>query len=693
MKHSQDYYAQIFALLTTGRLSYIRTEELVRLLYHTDAVAMVDRFAEEFQHHLNHVAEDQGNGPDAQANDTDHPSLEENAQKQKPLSYDNDGAGEAPDPEALEASASVQSETQPPEVAACAETETPEPDGHKQADGSLSDDNRDVATEDVTRRQEAGVSAEPDTQPPEATDDVEPAAEVPMPLADMPAPASPEPLELPDLLVGTATSPKDGAGPAPLAPGDVPSVSTATKEPAVNDFRCNIPNGRSGEPYECELGDLASTPAPEGAYFVLESAGGNDLSIEGDRLIGTLGPAGNTEVRVNGHTQDGRLTVRFTLKLAVIPNPRDLWKDLPSDPDAPYAKADCDVDRVVAGNGWRMQMASQRGRSHAHKGLQRDDHGLIRATATGWHILIVADGAGSCGLSREGSRLICTHAGDHLQAYLEADDCPLESAATEFIEHGDGTMRQSLNQALHSSVLTGLHAGYQAIAAAARESGVPAKAFSTTTLLALHKHTERGSLVITFGIGDGGIAALTRGRGGKLLNDVDGGAHAGQTRFLDAKVFSAPDEDFYPRIKIHRFAALDALVLATDGVTDPLFDSDNDLKNARQWWEMFDTLAPVLGDPARPEVVAEDPLVQYLDFFKPGHHDDRTLAVLMVPDPTTTEQAPEPSPEVAERPAEPSVTEETTEADELNEESEAPVEKAERESAESGDPQRKESDQ
>lgn len=443
----------------------------------------------------------------------------------------------------------------------------------------------------------------------------------------------------------------------------------------LTDTSCSM----SGEPYECALSDLASAQAPECAYFVLASAGGNDLSIEGDRLVGTLGPAGNTEVLVNGHTKDGRLTVQFTLKLAVIPNPRDLWKDLPSDPDAPYAKADCDVDRVVSGNGWRMQMASQRGRSHAHKGLQRDDHGLIRATETGWHILIVADGAGSCGLSREGSRLICSHAGDHLQAYLEADDCPLESAATEFIEHGDGTMRQSLNQALHASVLTGLHAGYQAIAAAARESGVSAKAFSTTTLLALHKHTERGSLVITFGIGDGGIAALTRGRGGKLLNDVDGGTHAGQTRFLDANVFNAPDEGFYPRIKIHRFAALDALVLATDGVTDPLFDSDNDLKNARQWWEMFDTLAPVLGDPARPEVVAEDPLVQYLDFFKPGHHDDRTLAVLMVPDPTTSEQAPELSPAVAERTTAPSVTEEVTEetpeADELHEESVAPGEK------------------
>lgn len=230
MKHSQDYYAQMFALLMTGRLSYIRTEELERLLYHTEAVAMVDRFAEEFQCHLNHVPEDRANGPDDQARDTAHPSPEETARKQKPLAYDNDGDGEAPDTEALDASASVQSEAQPPEVAVCDETEMPEPDTessvgsdrHEHTDGSLSYDNRDGATEDVARRREAGVSAESDPQPPEATDDVEPSAEAPMPLPERPAPASPEPLELPDLLVETATSPKDGAAPAPLAPAMSP---------------------------------------------------------------------------------------------------------------------------------------------------------------------------------------------------------------------------------------------------------------------------------------------------------------------------------------------------------------------------------------------------------------------------------------------------------------------------------------
>lgn len=52
--------------------------------------------------------------------------------------------------------------------------------------------------------------------------------------------------------------------------------------------------------------------------------------------------------------------------------------------------------------------ASKRGRSHAQDGKYRDDHFRIRAdAATGWHILVVADGAGSAELSREGSRIAC----------------------------------------------------------------------------------------------------------------------------------------------------------------------------------------------------------------------------------------------------------------------------------------------
>jgi serine/threonine protein phosphatase PrpC len=64
-----------------------------------------------------------------------------------------------------------------------------------------------------------------------------------------------------------------------------------------------------------------------------------------------------------------------------------------------------------------MLAASQRGRSHAHKGDAREDDFFI-ATGEGWCIAIVADGAGSAKYSRYGSQLICHTIGQFLVKVL-----------------------------------------------------------------------------------------------------------------------------------------------------------------------------------------------------------------------------------------------------------------------------------
>jgi len=61
-------------------------------------------------------------------------------------------------------------------------------------------------------------------------------------------------------------------------------------------------------------------------------------------------------------------------------------------------------------------------------------------------------------------------------------------------------------------------------------------------------------------------------------------------------------------------------------VTDPKFDSDNDMHDGQQWWSLFAELAPALPEPS--DEAARDPLQEYLAFFMERHHDDRTIAVL-----------------------------------------------------------------
>ncbi|WP_085918270.1 protein phosphatase 2C domain-containing protein [Halomonas sp. CSM-2] len=421
-------------------------------------------------------------------------------------------------------------------------------------------------------------------------------------------------------------APQNRAAGAPLKPGDIPSSTPKDAlKPVVASRTESLPNGRSGQPYDVCLDDLLENLP---AKLQLETDGGSGLSLTKDRrLQGTPTAQGTHQLEVHGLNEQGETTLHATLKLALIPSSRDLWKDLPSDRNALYAKPDEDVERLSGDDGWHMVMGSQRGRSHAHRGGQRDDHGTIARATTGWNMLIVGDGAGSCEYARQGSLLATTVARDELLKSLSASEgAALEAAALSWWKDGDRSrMSQELLLPLQQTMITAVHAGHRAIAEEAKVSGHPVKAFSTTLLLALHKKTPDGHIVVSFGIGDGAVAALYEGRQAQMLNTADSGQHAGQTRFLDAPLFQE-SEGLYQRVKINVFSALDAIIVATDGVTDPKFSSDNDMHDGESWWALYDELAPALFTPA--EEGKRDPIQEYLSFFVERHHDDRTLAVL-----------------------------------------------------------------
>jgi hypothetical protein len=68
-----------------------------------------------------------------------------------------------------------------------------------------------------------------------------------------------------------------------------------------------------------------------------------------------------------------------------------------------------------------------------------------------------------------------------------------------------------------------------------------------------------------------------------------------------------------------------ALVLMTDGISDPLFETDNDLRQLGCWDSFWQQIEPLLSE--NPELSAQQ-LTEWLDFWSPGNHDDRTLALI-----------------------------------------------------------------
>ena len=66
------------------------------------------------------------------------------------------------------------------------------------------------------------------------------------------------------------------------------------------------------------------------------------------------------------------------------------------------------------------------------------------------------------------------------------------------------------------------------------------------------------------------------------------------------------------------------MVLMTDGVSDPKFETDAGLKLLMHWQLLWQDLATPLAAPA-PDAA----LLDWLDFWSRGNHDDRTIALLI----------------------------------------------------------------
>ena len=110
------------------------------------------------------------------------------------------------------------------------------------------------------------------------------------------------------------------------------------------------------------------------------------------------------------------------------------------------------------------------------------------------------------------------------------------------------------------------------------------------------------------------------------MGDPDGGDFAGQTRFLTMGEVMQPAE-IYKRLRFEIIEDFTALVLMTDGVTDPKFETDANLQRIEKWnnlWEDITSSVELTDDNEN----AAPQLLKWLDFWSPGNHDDRTIAII-----------------------------------------------------------------
>ena len=383
----------------------------------------------------------------------------------------------------------------------------------------------------------------------------------------------------------------------------------------------HVPNAKVGQPY---VGKLVGTDST-GKFVtirdaIIAPATGISFDANSSELIGVPSLDGDHKVAIRW-TTDNVTIFSGECILIVNPDPRTLWKNIATAAGDPYYKKDTD-ELLITAKDYKIVAASRRGRSHEHVGSFRDDDFFVsHEAASGWSVLIVADGAGSAKSSRWGSKLAVKAAGEHILSNLKGQfgaDMTRELAGWST----DMTVAsKAMSSPFYLLFQEASKLAVQAIEEEALSKGVATKEYSTTLLASVIRRDGNETFLATFWMGDGAIAAYGPTGKVRLMGTPDSGEFAGQTRFLDRAALN--DQAFGKRLGLGRYSDLTAVILMTDGISDPRFETDTGLADAANWDALWGEISPLL--------TSQNPassLVEWLNFFTPGHHDDRTIAVL-----------------------------------------------------------------
>lgn len=439
--------------------------------------------------------------------------------------------------------------------------------------------------------------------------------------------------------------------PPPVVPGELPPAIQAEvlvaavsqvvvpappiASPVRNSIAARLPNASVGKPYEAAATGLFGGKGDQVSVISLEAQSPCGLAFDAEAGVfkGVPTVAGEISVRMRYRLLAGdaaRSSFESDLALTINPNPASLWKSHDPPADSPFPKAHTDHKRLDT-PALSILAASLRGRSHAHEGKHRDDDfALAHVEATGWHIMILADGAGSAKFSRRGSQVACETASAHLQDLLAAGSA-LDSALEKLHgEAGAPEAAEKLRLLAANALMPAAHLAFLTIhEEAAKLPGSTVRDFATTIIAVIARRIAGRWFLASFGVGDGGAAVVSGDGGVTLLTQPDSGIYAGQTMFLTMPQIFQDDAAILARVRTVFTSGFRYLAVLTDGVTDPIFANDAAFADPAAWEDFATRLRPAV-DLQSPAPGAEEVLLRWLEFPSPGNHDDRTI-ILAVP--------------------------------------------------------------
>lgn len=388
-----------------------------------------------------------------------------------------------------------------------------------------------------------------------------------------------------------------------------------------------LPNGNQGKPYSTVF-NFAINGLEDITTFELTGFEGTGLSFNSE-----------TKVIEGIPTEKGDIVLNFTfnfeteepdaepnhkkITLIINPDPKLLWKNIPSNPDDVYAKPDAVHETTTLGE-CNIIVASCRGRSHANRGGFRDDDYAYAELTNGWYAVAISDGAGSAQYSRKGSAIACAAVIDALQQGLQ-DTTAVDNAVAS-------ANKETVLGVASPLLLAAAEKAYNAIDAFATETGALLNDFHATLSFVVFKQFPDGYAFLSFGVGDCPMALVAKDFSKvSLLNVIDSGDFGGGTRFITIPEVLKPDV-VQSRFGFEFTTDFPYLVLMTDGIYDPKFEVEANLVNPEKWQQLFESLngknEEGITVPIDGSANASEKLLAWMDFWSPGNHDDRTLAIV-----------------------------------------------------------------
>ena len=320
--------------------------------------------------------------------------------------------------------------------------------------------------------------------------------------------------------------------------------------------------------------------------------------------------------------------------IKILPDPKTMWKTLEPHKELKDRRLhEYKKQILIKTDGVRKERniiaASKRGRTHAHKASFRDDYVSIKfLDKIGWSILTVADGAGGAELSRVASEIACETAITNISNKLMSYSDDLSTIIKETISKNDNKDNEiddnKLRKLLYGIISTTGFEAAKAIHEEAAKRQIKVNKLYTTYLTAIHKEFDFGNFFAGFWVGDGALGVYSKSKEIKLLGIPDEGEYSGETKFITMNEVLT-SEELVGRIYYMLTDKFTALFAMSDGVSDPKFETVKNLSDISYWDNLW---AELEKDVFQTKDDTDNSLLEWLDFWAEGEHDDRTIAIL-----------------------------------------------------------------